>query len=241
MTNKRTAPYRHTDGSGCWTKDCSKNSSSTPLQPHPSPISLDEMMSLSNIAATYVPRNIDAAHFDYYAATDKKHFGDKTQPGSKFLDPSLTKIEDILLLRMRQSGTDNLDGDDRAELIARGSDPNGFRKGNRYLIVLTEGTVGIQASDELSDDYKVQIVRTKPGASCSLVMEVEKQNTTDFAVIILGKHEKTGKDFLITTFPGPSTKPTVNDTLDQMEGQYVTVGEVRRILGEEFWINTKLS
>ena len=241
MTAKRIAPYKHSDGSGCWTKECSRGNSN--LESHLNPtrtVKPQVMMGYAYVANQNVPRNIDEQHAAYYDATDKKHFGDKTQPGSKFLDPSLEKVEHVLMLRMGQLGAANLDGDDREALIARGSDPNGFGKGKRYLMVLTKGTVGIKNSNTLDEDAKVEVVRTKPGAPCSLVMEVNEQPTTDYAVIVMGEHKQTGNDFVITTFPGPVTKPTANESLDAREGQVMAVREVKEILGEDFWINTKM-
>jgi hypothetical protein len=241
MTAKRMAPYKHSDGSGCWTKECSRGNSDleSHLNPHRT-VKSQAKWGYAYVANYNVPRNLDEQHAAYYEATDKKHFGDKTQPGSKFLDPSLEKVEHVLMLRMEQLGAANLDGDDRAALIARGSDPNGFMDSKRYLMVLTKGTVGIKNSNTLDDDAKVEVVRTKPGAPCSLVMEVSEQPTTDYAVIVMGAHKQTGKDFVITTFPGPVTKPSANEELDAREGQMMTVGEVRKIMGEDFWINTKM-
>lgn len=240
---QRIAPYKHSDGSGCWTEKCSRGNSSTGTQLNPNPMSSPptKMMGFSNVAKNHVPRHLDESHAAYYESTDRKHFGDKTEPGSKFLNQSLRKVEDVLILRMRQAGEVlNLDGDDRDALIARGSDPNGFGTGKRYLMVLTEGTVGIQDSKQLSDDTEIQVVRTKPGVPCSLVREVEDQPKTDFAVIVLGEHKETGRDFLITTFPGPVTKPTKSEELDALEGKVITVGTARRIIGNDFWINTKV-
>lgn len=241
MTTKRTAPYKHSDGTGCWTKDCSRGNSSHEANLNPNrTVKPQEKWAYAYVANHHVPRNLDEQHAGYYAATDKKHFGDKTEPGSKFLNPSLEKVEDVLKLRMEQSGNASMEGDDREALIARGSDPTGFGNGKRYLMVLTEGSVGIKNSNGLTDDTKVEVVRTKPGAPCSLVMEVVEQPTTDFAVIVLGEHKQTGKDFVITTFPGPVTKPTANEELDAREGQMMTVGEVKEIMGGDFWINTKM-
>ena len=241
LTTKRIAPYQHSDGSACWTKECRKRTIDQHLNPTPPPTTPNEMLALHHIAQTYVPRNLNEEHNAYYLATDKKHFGGKNEPGSKFLNPELQKIEDVLVLRMRQSGQENLHGDDRTALIARGSDPNGFMEGTRYLMVMTEGTVGIQHSKHLPVDMKAHVVRTKPGVPCSLVIDVEEQPLTDYAVLVIGRHDQTGKDFLITTFPGPVTKPTKNNDLDALEGQMVTVGEMRELLKEEFWINTKLN
>jgi hypothetical protein len=241
LTTKRNSPYKHADGSGCWTKECSRGNSDleSHLNPHRT-AKPQEKWGYAYVANYFVPRNLDDQHAAYYDATDKKHFGDKTQPGSKFLNPSLEKIEHVLMMRMQQIGEATLDGDDREALIARGSDPNGFMAGKRYLMVLTEGTVGIKNSSTLPAETKVEVVRTKPGAPCSLVMEVDAQPTTSYAVIVMGEHQQTGKDFLITTFPGPVTKPTANPALDAKEGQTMTVDEVKEILGEDFWINTKM-
>lgn len=241
MTAKRPAPYKHSDGSGCWTKECSRGNSDleSHLNPHRT-AKPQEKWANAYVANHHVPRNLDEQHAGYYAATDKKHFGDKTEPGSKFLNPSLEKVEDVLKLRMEQVGNASMEGDDREALIARGSDPTGFGTGKRYLMVLTEGSVGIKNSNSLNEDAKVQVVRTKPGAPCSLVMEVNEQPKTDYAVIVLGEHKQTKKDFVITTFPGPVTKPTANEELDSREGQVMTVSEVKGIMGGDFWINTKM-
>lgn len=210
------------------------------LNPNPKPVSQSTMMDLTFVANKHVPRSFDESHASYYKATDKKHFGSKNEPGSKFLDKNLNKVEDVLVLRMKQTGTASLAGDDKEALIARGSDVNGFSESNRYLMVLTEGSVGITNSADVSPDTKVQVMQTKPGVPCSLVMSVEEQSRTDYAVVVVGKHNKTGNDFVITTFPGPVTKPTSNPELDAHEGETMTIAEVRGILGKDFWINTRV-
>lgn len=192
-------------------------------------------------ASAYVPRDRDESHAAYYAATDAKHFGDKTEPGSKFMDPALRSVEDVAALRMVQTGKNNLKGDDREALIAAGSDPNGFSEGKRYLMVKTSGTVGIQNSAKMRPTDTVQVVRTKPGAPCSLVASVKSQPETDFAVIVVGEHKETKNDFIITTFPGPVTKPTASEAIDNLEGMTMTVADAKKILGEDFWANTKVA
>lgn len=238
----RKAPYQHPNGSGCWTKDCSRSRipDSAPLQTDLKAINTSKQLDLAFTAGQLVPRNLDDMHANYYAATDQKHFGAKDEPGSKFLDPNLRKVEDVLILHMRQAGTSDLSGDDREELIARGSDPSGFRDSNRYLMVLTEGSVGMQHSEKLNPETKVEVLRTKPGVPCSLVLDVAHQGSTDFAVIVVGKHSMTGKDFVITTFPGPVTKPTSSQILDTYEGQKLTVAEVESLIGKDFWVNTRI-
>ena len=243
MTDQRSAPYSHFDGTPCWTPECKRgNTSLVPhLNPQPLTTPPTRLMTLANIAQQYVPRNLDQSYTDYYNATDLKHFGNHTEPGSKFLDPSLQKLGHVLMLRMRQTDSHNLDGDDTAALLARGSDPTGFMDGNRYLMVLTPGTVGIKHSSGLSAGTKLQVARTKPGVPCSLVLRVKQQPTTDYAVIIISKHEMTGKDFVITAFPGPVTRPTVSEELDKMEDRTLTVSQAREILGTEFWANTRIN
>lgn len=190
-------------------------------------------------ASVYVPRDLDEAHSGYYAATDAKHFSDKTAPGSKFLSKHLKSVEDVAALRMVQTGKNDLSGDDREALIAAGSDPNGFGTGKRYLMVKTSGTVGIKNSSTFDPDDRLEVVRTKPGAPCSLVASVKTQPETDFAVIVVGEHKTTKNDFIITTFPGPVTKPTASDAIDNLEGRSLTVADAKRLIGEDFWVNTK--
>lgn len=194
----------------------------------------------AELAKFYVPRDVDEAHGSYYEATDKKHFGDKTEPGSKFLYEQLNSVEDVVTLRMIQKQSSDLSGDDKEALIAKGSDPNGFSEGKRYLMVNTFGTVGIKNSADFPDNHMVDVVRTKPGSPCSLVTTVDDQPKTDYAVIVVGQHKQLERDFVITTFPGPVTKPTSNAELDAKEGTSMTIAEVKSILGDNFWINTKL-
>lgn len=195
---------------------------------------------VNNLAAAAVPRHIDESYASYYKATDKKHFGDPTEPGSKFLDPKLKQLEDVLKLRIHQSPTLNLDGDDKEKLIQLGADPDGFLRNNRYLLVHTKGKVGVVHSDKLNPDQKVLVKRTKPGVPCSLIVEVNSQPETDYAVIIMAKNDKTGKDFAITAFPGLVTKPVDHPNIDALEGNHITVAEAKTILGESFWLNTSL-
>jgi hypothetical protein len=186
-----------------------------------------------------VPRASDPKIAAYYEATDKKHFGNSNQPGSKFTDSSLTKVEDVIQLAKKQRGS--LRGDDRAELIKKGADVKGFLDSKRYLMVSTPGKVGIMSSTDLKDSDELEVVRTKPGVPCSLVRKVNKQPVTDYAVIVLAKNEETGKDLLITTFPGPVTKPLSNIMIDELEGKTITVLDAKKILGTKpFWVNTKI-
>lgn len=189
-------------------------------------------------AAIAIARMIPYATDDdgYYESTRKKHF-DAGGHGSMFTDPDLHTLEDVLHLAWGQRG--NLDGDDRAEFIARGAVPDAFTVGNRYLLVRTPGTVGVLSSVGLDDGALVQIVRGKPGAPCSIVCAVSAQETIDYAAVIIGDGDG-GEPVLITMFPGPVTRPTSHPEINALEGQTVTLGRVREILGSDTWLNTRL-
>lgn len=189
------------------------------------------------LAISAVPRNRNQDWADYYAATDAKHFGDPTLPGSKFLSPNLNKFEDVIALAAYQRG--NLDGDDRNTFISLGAASDAFKDDNRYLFVKTPGTVGILHSKELPDETKVQVIRTKPGVPCSLVYDVTEQPKADYAVIIMVTDEETGRAIAITGFPGVVTKSLHNEEIDSHEGEIITLGQVRKILNDEVWLNTR--
>ena len=190
------------------------------------------------LAKAAVPRKRKQAFADYYTATDRKHFGDASGPGSKFTDPELKKVEDVVALAAYQRGS--LDGDDTQKFISRGANPDAFQEGKRYLMVQTPGKVGIMHSAGVSDDETVEVVRTKPGVPCSLVYTVDEQPETNYGVVVMVEDVETGKDMVITTFPGVVTKSLKNDEIDSLEGRRISVSEVRRILGSEVWFNTKL-
>lgn len=177
---------------------------------------------------------------DYYAANDRKHFGDPTSPGSQFTEVADT--ESLVALTYRQRGS--LDGDDRDELIALGGDPKGFMAGKRYLKVQAPGVLGIKAGHEAGDDTPVTITRTKPGAPCSMVATVTEKTPVDYGVVIMGEHNVTGDPFVISTFPGKVTRPTADDRVDSLEGQTVPAGQLRQLLGADAFdtmtLNTRM-
>ena len=191
------------------------------------------------LAAAAVPRTRDEASWDYYAATDVKHFGDRREPGSKFLAEDLRSVEDVVALAVHQRG--DLQGDDRDRFIARGADPSAFREGNRYLLVETLGTVGVIHSADLPDATLLSVVRTKPGAPCSLVAAVDEQPMTCYACIIVSTDRDTGEDLVITTFPGMVTQSIDDELIEALEGGALTVASARDILGTDFWANTRVA
>jgi hypothetical protein len=189
--------------------------------------------------AQMIPRG--SKGHDYYASTEHKHFGPLSQPGSKFTDPNVRSLNDVLRLTFDQRGS--LDGDDRDEFIARGAEPQAFDPEKRYLLVRTSGTVGIIHSADLDDDVELEVVR-KDGAPCTLVHAVKEQGTADYAAVILAEDKfgitENGGPILITAFPGVVTKPIDSRAIDARFGELITVAEARMILGHDVFVNTRV-
>lgn len=165
----------------------------------------------------------------YYAANDRKHFGDATNPGSQFTEAADTQA--LVALASEQRG--DLEGDDRQALIARGGDPAGFMAGKRYLMVQTPGVLGVKAGSEVDDSTPVTITRTKPGVPCSMVASVKEKTPVDYGVVIMGTHNVSGDPFVISTFPGRVTRPTADERVDALEGTTVPAGQLRALLGRD--------
>lgn len=180
------------------------------------------------------------AAVQYFAATERKHFGSQSDPGSTFTD--VDNLADLLSLAHFQRG--NLDGDSRRSLIASGVHPDAFAAGVRYLLVRTPGTVGILNTSTLHPDDTVTVERTKPNAPCTVVTEVTTQPTAEYGVIIIGPDvdgfTDDGRDVLYTAHPGPPTRPANSAVLDGYEGQQITVRRMREVLGGDVWANTRI-
>ena len=180
----------------------------------------------------------------YYKATDAKHMrqaGASEGPGSVFTDSTLKNLNDVVALAARQRDM-SLDGDDREELVTMGASREAFKPGVRYLIVRTTGTVGVKQSAGMPDETPISIVRSKPGASATPVLDVTEKPTTNVATIIIGKHPKDpNREVVFTAHPGMPTPSDGQDRLGHLEGQQTTLGEVRRIYGHEVWLNTRLT
>jgi hypothetical protein len=173
----------------------------------------------------------------YYAATDDKHFGDSGSAGSKFTDPTLTRLNDVVALAYRQRG--HLDGDDRDQLAALGTPDAAFKPGIRYLLVRTPGTVGIRHSAGLPDDTPVHVTRMKPGAPCSLVLDVDTETTTDVGTIIIGRPEENGPEVVFTAHPGLPIPTDFEDRMSAHEGTTVALSVLRTAYGNDIWLNTR--
>jgi hypothetical protein len=201
-------------------------------------------------AAALIPRRGSWA--GYYRATDAKHFpagGDDSTatPGSTFTDPSLRRLNDVVALAFRQRGS--LEGDDREELARLGTPEEAFKPGIRYLLVHTPGTVGIRRSDDLPDEATVRVVRSKPGAPCSLVVDVTEQETTRVGTIIIGRESvdppqsesaDAARDLVFTAHPGLPIPVDFTDRMSDLEGQHVPMSVVREVYGGDVWLNTRL-
>lgn len=203
-------------------------------------------------ATALIPRR--GSWHAYYQATDAKHFpaignaATGSTPGSTFTDPSLRRLNDVVALAYRQRG--NLDGDDREELARFGTPEEAFKPGIRYLLVRTPGTVGIRRSDDLPDDALVEVVRSKPGAPCSLVIDVSAQETTTVGTIIIGRQplesfadgrQGEEQDLVFTAHPGLPIPVDFTDRMSQHEGQHVPIAMVREVYGGDVWLNTRLA
>lgn len=183
----------------------------------------------------------------YYQATDAKHFpatldapdAAESTPGSTFTDPALRRLNDVVALAHRQRGS--LDGDDREELARLGTPEEAFKPGIRYLLVRTPGTVGIRRSDTLPADATVEVVRSKPGAPCSLVLDVTTQETTEVATIIIGRNEETDTEVVFTAHPGLPIPVDFTDRMASREGHRVSLAQVRAAYGGDVWLNTRLT
>ena len=175
---------------------------------------------------------------DYYQATDRKHFGVEATAGSKFLDLSLKRIEDLLELALQQRNS--LDGDDREKFISLGAEPTAFSYGSRYLYVSTPGTVGVKNTDNMEEGELLLVEQTKVGSACSFVAKVTSQETVEYAVVIITKNRDSKEDMVLTVFPGHPIKSRKNANIDALKGQYVAVAEARVLNGGDFWANTRI-
>lgn len=173
----------------------------------------------------------------YYAATDAKHF-DGSRPGSTFTDESVGRLNDVVALAYRQRG--DLFGDDRDELVALGAPEEAFKPGSRYLMVRTPGTVGVRRSEGLPGDTAVEVVRSKPGVPCSLVLDVEETPTTDVATIVLGRHpDDESREVVFTAHPGLPIPVDFADRMSEFEGFTVPLSRVREVYGGDVWLSAR--
>lgn len=201
--------------------------------------SMNEHGKFRAMVDSVVPRQGEFAQ--YYADTDAKHFSNKDTPGSKFTDPRVKNLNDAVAMTVQQRGS--LQGDDRAKLIKFGADPDTLSPDHRYLIVQTQGKLGSQDINSFPVNTKFRIERTKSGANCSVVADVEKQASVNFGVVIMGKVKGHENDCAITAHPGlPARMNSKQDRFADYEGKTLSMNHVMEIAGsDKVNINTRVA
>lgn len=122
---------------------------------------------------------------EYYAATEKKHFGDTSSPGSQFTE--LSTLDEFLELAQEQKEKGLMD-DDREWYIKSGVNPDALREGIRYIKVDTPGVLGSGDSTQLKDDDVVIPVRksTRKGSNeYRFSFPVDEKPEVDHATLII--------------------------------------------------------
>lgn len=190
---------------------------------------------------------------EYISSIETKHITGSSA-GSKFTDPSIKNVNDVMSLAQQQSGS--LDGDDRDKLIAQGAEPSSFlpaSTGVRYLMVKTQGTQALKNTSDLDEDTTLTVTAKgrndgKP-ASLSLATEVKEQPKTQFGTIIVGPKEDENRNpienttTLWTMHPGVPTRGIRSNDLRENGldgGSTITVKELREKFGKDINVNTKL-
>lgn len=184
-----------------------------------------------------IPR--DGEYGKYYADTDAKHFSDKEKPGSKFTDNRIKNLNDVTALAAKQRG--NLDGDDRAELIKHGADPEAMNSNFRYLMVRTPGKLGSRDINTFPANTKFRVERHKDGAPASVVADVKDESQSNFGVVIMGRPNGATKDMVITAHPGLPARSSGKDTFGEYEGRTLSMNHIMEIAGtNRVNINTRV-
>lgn len=175
---------------------------------------------------------LPSEHTDYFKAMEAKHFNPETAIGSYFTSADTKSLPDLLAKAEMQRG--GLKDDDKEKFSEKGVPNDAMLPFCRYLMVNTEGKMGMVKATDLPDDTKVKVVRTKPNAPCSFVVEVdstEQLTDVDYATIIIGPNEKneenpnpSTKEMIWTIHPGPPIRPATSDIIE--EGTVVTAKEL---------------
>lgn len=164
-----------------------------------------------------------------------KHFSKEGGAGSLFTE--VKSVQELLEVCQRQRGT--LDGDDRAQFIARGIPDAALQEDCRYLYVKTEGILGVIRADECTPETKVYIVRMKQNERHNGVIKVippsllviaDRGSVTDEGTIIVSK--TTNK--IVTVFAG---LPIVPQNRHWASGDNITAKDVITKLGNGKFLN----
>ena len=122
---------------------------------------------------------------DYYAATEKKHFGDTSAPGSQFTE--VKTLQEFLELAQDQKPKGLMD-DDKEWFIENGVNPEALREGIRYIKVDTPGVLGSGDSTQLKDDDIVVPIRkiTRKGSNeYRFSFPVDEKPVVDHSTLIV--------------------------------------------------------
>lgn len=184
------------------------------------------------------------ANMSYYANTDRMHCG-PGEGGSKFEDPRITNIFEVIAMRgdLPERVAERVD--DREALKAAGAPDSAFLPATKgpdapaglpealyYKVEGVEGRLGIIKVSELPPDTKVLVSREKgkstPGekgyAPTSFTVirgTVEDMPKTDFATIIVGRMGgEQGANETWTVHPGAPIRPAVSQ-------EYEWTGDLR--------------
>lgn len=172
------------------------------------------------------------ANMGYYASTDEMHCG-PGEGGSKFEDPRVRNIFDVIAMRRDLPERVAERADDREALKAAGAPESAFLPSTKgpgapaglpealyYKVEGVEGRLGIIKAGELAPDTKVLIRREKgksdpedkkgyaPVSFAAFGGAAEDMPKTDFATIIVGRSGgETGANEVWTVHPGAPIRP----------------------------------
>lgn len=178
-------------------------------------------------ASKYTPR--EGILESRYARLDKERFGERTEPGSKFIDPRLNSTEDVVALTAYQRGS--LEGDDRQKLMDFGADPTAFQAGKRYLLVQTPGKTENQHISSLPVNSKISVEKNAAG-QISLVAGVSKTANRNFGVVTIGT--RGGKEVVLDVAPGFPVNGKLDDNKFQNHiGRNLSINHIMEIAGTD--------
>lgn len=173
----------------------------------------------------------------YYAGTDKMHCG-PGEGGSKFEDPRVKNIFDVIAMRRDLPERVSERADDREALLAAGAPESAFLPATKgpdapaglpealyYKVEGVEGRLGIVKVSDLAPETRVLIGREKgksdpnekgyaPVSFTVIKGSVEDMPKTDFATVIVGRSGgEAGANEVWTVHPGAPIRPAASKEL----------------------------
>lgn len=173
-------------------------------------------------------------NLSYYEATNQMHCG-QGEGGSKFTDPDVKNILDVVGLRQNLVLAVTNRVDDRAELIAAGAPENAFLPATKgpdapeglpealyFKVEGVEGRLGVIKLGELHPDTRLLVRREKgksnpedkktyaPVSFTAIQGTAEDMPKTNFATVIVGRSPG-GSDELWTVHPGSPVRPVMGE------------------------------